>query len=109
MKAFARKFYSSSAWLKCRKAYISMREASDGGICERCHENPGYIIHHRVELTPDNISDPNVSLSFDNLMYVCHDCHNVIHGNVMQLPERSIRYEFMPDGSPVPVGEAPRR
>ena len=81
----------------------------DGGLCEVCHERTGFIVHHKINLDSSNISQPEIALNHDNLMYVCQDCHNVIHGNVMQLPERSIRYEFMPDGSPVPVGEAPRR
>lgn len=103
MKEFARSFYYSTAWKKCRAAYISMREAADGGLCERCGEHPGYIIHHKVELTPDNINDPDVSLSFGNLMYLCHDCHNRIHGRAAELPERSVKYIFGPDGCPVPV------
>ena len=81
----------------------------DGGLCEVCHERTGFIVHHKINLDSSNISQPEIALNHDNLMYVCQDCHNVSHGNVMQLPERSIRYEFMPDGSPVPVGEAPRR
>lgn len=103
MKDFARQFYYSTAWKKCRKTYISMRQAVDGGMCERCHEKPGYIIHHKTELTPDNITDPDIALSFDNLMYVCHDCHNIIHGYTAEVPERAVRYAFSPDGSPVPL------
>ena len=107
MRDFARSFYYSTAWKKCRKAYIAHRNSIDGGMCEECHEHPGYIIHHRIELTPDNITDPNITLNMDNLMYVCHDCHNRIHGNVTDLPERAILYTFGPDGSPVPMPVLP--
>lgn len=40
---------------------------------------PGYIVHHKVLLTPMNITDPNVSLNPDNLYYVCKDCHEKEH------------------------------
>ena len=104
MKDFAKQFYYSAAWRKCRKTYISMRMAIDGGMCERCHEHPGYIIHHIQELTPDNIHDPDIALSPGNLMYVCHDCHNIIHGYTAQLPKRAVQYVFGADGQPVAVG-----
>mgnify|MGYP000647991802 CR=1 FL=1 len=75
-KEFAKKFYNSKQWKKCRGAYITHRKAIDGGMCETCHEVPGYIVHHKIELTPDNINNPDISLSFDNLKYDCHICHN---------------------------------
>ena len=72
-------FYKSPAWKRCRKAYID----SVGGLCERClKENKivkGYIVHHREHLTEDTINDPKVSLSWSNLEYLCHDCHNKEH------------------------------
>lgn len=52
---FARKFYDSTAWRKCRGAYIQHRMAVDGGMCETCHERPGYIVHHKKMLTALNI------------------------------------------------------
>ena len=95
-KEFAKAFYNSSAWKKCRAAYIAYRQRIDGGMCESCHEVPGYIVHHKVELTPENINDPNIALSFGNLKYDCHVCHQkentggTIHG--------LIEYEFSSDG-----------
>ena len=74
-KEFAVKFYNSKAWKQCRKSYIS----KVFGQCERCQE-PGYILHHKIELTPDNINDPDITLNHDNLQYLCLDCHNRIHG-----------------------------
>lgn len=102
-KEFAKAFYSSAAWRKCRKVFLAQRMAADGGMCERCHDKPGYIIHHKIELSPENINDPEITLNTDNLIYVCHDCHNIIHGYVKDLPERSISYTFLPDGTPVPL------
>ena len=68
---FAKAFYNSAAWLKCRAAYIK----SVFGLCEKCRE-PGHIVHHKKELTPDNINDANITLNWDNLQYLCLDCHN---------------------------------
>ena len=74
-KEFAKAFYKSAAWQDCRAAYIK----SVFGLCERC-QRPGWIVHHKEKLTPGNINDPNVTLSFENLEYLCQDCHNYVHG-----------------------------
>lgn len=70
-REFAKTFYKSKAWQKCREGYI----ASVFGLCEKC-QRPGYIVHHKIELTPWNINDPAISLGWDNLQYLCLDCHN---------------------------------
>lgn len=75
-KEFAKAFYKSKAWLKCRESYIAEREAIDGGICETCHEQPGYIVHHKILLAPDNINNPDISLNHSFLKYDCKDCHD---------------------------------
>ena len=64
-KEFAKAFYNSKRWKDCRRAYIAKRIAIDGGMCETCHEVPGYIVHHKIELTPDNINDPDIALGFN--------------------------------------------
>ena len=73
-KEFAKKFYKSTAWIKCRNSYIK----SVHGLCERC-EKPGYIVHHKIHLNPNNINDSNVTLNHNNLEYLCLDCHNKHH------------------------------
>ena len=67
-------FYKGKKWDKCRTAYLS----SVNHICERCGE-PAYIVHHLHYLTPDNYTDPDISLNPDNLQAVCFKCHNEIH------------------------------
>ena len=79
-REFAKAFYQSKQWQKCRTAYIAYRKSIDGGMCESCHEAPGYIVHHKIHLTPENINDPDISLGFGNLKYDCHACHNAEHG-----------------------------
>ena len=39
----------------------------------------GYIVHHKVLLTPMNINNPDVTLNWKHLEYVCQDCHNKEH------------------------------
>lgn len=72
-------FYHSAVWLKCRDAYIK----SVNGLCERCLARgiyqPGYIVHHRIPLSPENLNDPSILLSWDNLEYLCLECHNLEH------------------------------
>ena len=98
-KEFAKAFYDSPAWIRCRRAFIHTRIQLDGGLCQECHERPGVIVHHRVHLNPSNINDPAFTLSFSNLEYVCHQCHDQIHGNVSKLPKGMVRYSFGPDGN----------
>lgn len=80
MKEFATSFYKSKAWQRCRSAYAK----SVGGLCEQCLKaglvKPGVIVHHKVKLTPANINDPAVTLSWNNLELLCRDCHAKAHG-----------------------------
>ena len=78
-KEFAKAFYKSKAWLRCRASYI----ASVQGLCERCLEKGyivnGYIVHHKEPLTPNNIDNPDITLNWDRLEYLCQPCHNLEH------------------------------
>lgn len=74
MKPFARKFYKSRAWKDCRDAYF----VSQHGICERC-ETGGKIVHHKIELTPENVNDPGITLNWELLELLCQECHNQEH------------------------------
>ena len=81
-KDFAKAFYNSVQWERCRAAYIEQVH----GLCEICGR-PGLIVHHRVHLNPSNIDNPAVTLSFGNLMYLCQDCHNAVHGGQQAVRE----------------------
>lgn len=96
MKDFAKKFYKSKRWQSCRAAFIAERVMIDGGLCQHCHERMGYIVHHKIHLTPQNIHDPEIALSHQNLEYVCHDCHNSEHFG------KKMRVKFDSDGKPIP-------
>ena len=78
-REFARAFYNSKEWKKCREGYIK----SVGGLCERCLAKGKYVlgeeVHHKIPLTPENIDDPNVTLNWDNLELLCSSCHSIEH------------------------------
>lgn len=78
---WAAKFYNSKAWRDLRNILIIER----GPRCQMCGRDMTFntnelIGHHKKELTPDNINDPAVALNPDNILLVCHDCHNKEHG-----------------------------
>lgn len=100
MKDFAKIVYKRKHWKKCRAAYIKHRVRIDGGLCEMCHDNLGYIVHHKVELTVQNVNDPSVCYGFFNLQYVCLDCHNKHHGYFAG--NNSNRMQFDDNGDPIP-------
>lgn len=103
MKEFAKSFYNSALWQKCRASYISDRLLRDGGLCEECGDAPGYIVHHITELTPENITDPEITLNHDNLEYVCKECHDRFEGHFLNCGRRPLPVcRFGPDGQPVP-------
>ncbi len=92
-REFAKRFYNGKDWKKCRAAYIAKRKAIDGGMCESCHEKPGYIVHHKTELSPENINNPDITLNHDNLKYDCHICHNK-ENKSEDVVEGLVGYEF---------------
>ena len=78
-REFAGNFYKTVAWKKCRDSYIR----SVGGLCERCWKNGiirhGDTVHHKIELTPENINDPAVTMNHENLELLCRQCHADMH------------------------------
>lgn len=78
-REFAIAFYNSRRWKMCRRGYID----SVNGLCERCLKAgrymPGEMLHHRVELTARNINNCSITLSWDNLEYLCATCHQTHH------------------------------
>ena len=85
MQDWTQRFYSHAAWLRCRDAFIAKRRAIDGGLCQRCHKRVGYIVHHKIVLTPENISQPEVALNHRNLEYLCHECHDREHNSRLRV------------------------
>lgn len=100
MKAFAKQFYHSKAWRACRAAYIAKRLQIDGRLCEECQDQQGYIVHHLITLTPENIVNPAVALNHSLLAYVCKDCHDAYEGHGLT-KGKPMACAFGPDGQPI--------
>lgn len=79
MKEWAKSFYLSDSWRTCRESFLMHKSH----LCERCStpDNPvvACIVHHKTYLTSENINNPNIALSWDNLEALCQDCHNKEH------------------------------
>lgn len=85
-------------------------------LCERCStpDDPvtSKIAHHKTYLTKQNINDPYIALSWDNLEALCQDCHNKEHHR----NDKKKRYAFDEAGNLIspPIrskfreGETPR-
>jgi len=91
----AKEFYNSKAWRLTRKTYAQ----SVCYLCEICGR-PGDIVHHRTWLNASNIDNFDLTLGWDNLQYVCQDCHNKIHFERSEVANRQ-RVSFI-DGKPCP-------
>lgn len=92
-------FYHSSKWSRARKAAIM----ASGGICQRCGVRRAKIVHHIIPLTEQNVDNPEISLSLDNMIALCHPCHNSVHAayDTGGRPDIVVRA----DGSVVEAGE----
>lgn len=79
-KGFSYSFYHSSDWALAREQALQR----DGYLCQHCLrqgvETPATMVHHIVELTPRNITDPNVATNLSNLVSLCDLCHKKTHG-----------------------------
>lgn len=74
MKEWAAWFYGSDAWKKTRLAYL----VKQNYICERCG-GVAQMVHHKIYLSEDNINNPELRVSFDNLEALCNTCHQLEH------------------------------
>ena len=80
-------FYTSIEWAKFRQNLIAERMHEDGFVYDEVTGKPivrayDIILHHKIELTEDNVMDVNVSLNPDNIQIVSHKTHNLIHNKL---------------------------
>ena len=90
-----KQFYKSKPWQRARYHYIKHREAIDGGLCEVCREEMGFIVHHKIWLDDINCNDPEISLNPRNFRYECQTCHNQERDPRKATPGRCV---YGPDG-----------
>ena len=77
-------FYKSREWERLLEI-LKLERVDDTGqvICSYCHKpitrKYDCIGHHRIELTEQNVNDPDISLNPENISLVHFRCHNLIH------------------------------
>jgi 5-methylcytosine-specific restriction endonuclease McrA len=86
------RFYRSAAWQQARLIKIT----SANGRCEKCG-GIGEEVHHIIELTPENINNPEITLGKNNLILLCRDCHNAQH---QRFKKKESQFDF--DGNLIP-------
>lgn len=81
-----KRFYATKKWKKLRDNYLA-----EHPICERCAAagiaSVAEHVHHKIELTEENVKDPNISLNEDNLEALCFDCHRKEHHNLSEVAD----------------------
>ena len=80
-------FYRSEEWETFRKIIIAERTREDGLIYDEETSKPilkryDLVLHHRIELTEENIRDATIALNPDNIEVVSFRTHNLIHNRV---------------------------
>lgn len=98
---FAEAFYRSKQWRKCRASFIKERIMIDGGLCMKCRERQGYIVHHKIILTPENIKDPEIALNHKFLAFECKPCHDLEEGHGVRRKDYPL-LRFDDAGDPIP-------
>ena len=110
---FARKFYHSKQWKNTRAAYMRAvvdvnGEKCPANLCEKCFSRgftqTAEIVHHKEHLTPENITDPKVTVSFDNLERLCRLCHAEEHPEIYEnMDTDKPRVKFDSEGNVLPL------
>lgn len=77
-------FYTSKAWQDFRAVLIAQRTRADGFVYDEITGKPivkayDIILHHKIELTLENVNDANITLNPENIQIVSFRTHNAIH------------------------------
>lgn len=77
-------FYTSKEWQEFRAVLIAQRTREDGFVYDEITGKPivkayDIILHHKIELTLENVNDANITLNPDNIEIVSFKTHNAIH------------------------------
>ena len=68
------KFYKSKPWRSVREVALKR----DKYLCQDCGR-PAEHVHHIEHLNEVNVNDYDVSLNLENLVCLCHRCHDKRH------------------------------
>lgn len=88
-------FYKSDKWETFRQLIISERTKPNGGIYDEVTDEIilkpyDLILHHKIELTEENVDDVSVSLNPDNIMIVSFRTHNKLHKRFGYKPRKRV-------------------
>lgn len=94
-------FYASSKYRNFRMTLILERSKKNNGvICEDCGKlivNPIDVhLHHKTELTPENVKDHSISLNPELAKLICHDCHDKRHYRFGYKPPKKVYIVYGP-------------
>lgn len=95
-------FYRTAEWKKLTRI-IKLSRIDDNGfwICEHCGQpivkSYDCICHHKIYLTEENYTDPDIALNENNIALLHHRCHNRVHNKLGQ----STRQVYLVYGSPL--------
>lgn len=94
-------FYTSDEWRRFRQTVINERMHDDGFVYDEVTGKPivkqyDIILHHKIELTEENVNDYDISLNPQNIQIVSHKTHNFIH-NKLGYAQRQV---YLVYGSP---------
>lgn len=96
-------FYTSADWRKFRQVVIAERiNPTDNVLYDEFSGKPilkshEIILHHKIELTMQNVNDRSISLNPANIMIVTPKSHNEIHnrfGGRLQSWQRKVYYVY---------------
>ena len=76
-KVIRQNYYNNQAWRRLRKAKLMAQP-----LCEICGAVAQHVHHVKSFLSEDDeLKQMELLLSWDNLMSVCHECHNKLHND----------------------------
>lgn len=95
-------FYTSKEWQDFRAVLIAERTRADGFVYDevtgkRIIKAYDIILHHKIELTLDNVNDANITLNPENIQIVSFKTHNAIHNRF----GKWTRHIYLVYGSPL--------
>lgn len=88
-------FYTSYEWKKFREGFLAQKLLDDGDLIDEITHKPilqkrQAVLHHKQELTEENVNDFNISLNPNNIQLVSMETHSEIHARFGALAHRHI-------------------
>jgi hypothetical protein len=96
-------FYASGKWRNLRQRIILERQNQEGFvICEECGQpilkSREIHVHHKIDLTPENVKDHSISLNPDLVQLIHKKCHDKKHYRFGYKPPKKVYIVY---GSPL--------